>query len=254
MLENKAQVSRTPMWDILRYSSSYLKVTGPPHLIPWKWYCSCLGHNRPPTTHHVYHHFCPHKAIFWFLWTDRPPCGCLLEIRPTFSTSPAPPEDSPVQPKGWIVSQNPPIQPPSTSSSPQIPTVHLNNSNNTINTCSRPITNPMFRHPEILLIPLAWYQKYSPPLPNKLNSRNLFLNWNTWIQLKLMTVTPTQTWNVLTPPPTSSHHPTRRDQKTSPYPTQEIHPTINSLDTITNTSTTTTTYISSNTVSPSSLS
>ena len=88
-----------------------LHISSTPHLIPCQWYCSFLGHTIPPTTHHVYHHFFPHKSIFWCLWTYWPPCRRLLEMRTTFSTNQATSANASVQPKDCIRYQNHPNQP-----------------------------------------------------------------------------------------------------------------------------------------------
>ena len=59
-----------------------------PHLLPNQCHFICLGNTSAPTTNQISHHFFPNKIILLCLWTDQPPCICLLETRPIFSTPP----------------------------------------------------------------------------------------------------------------------------------------------------------------------
>ena len=90
---------------------------------------------------------------------------------------------------------------PQSNPKPTDPPCHLNNINNALTNYYKPIPTPIFQHPALPLIPLERHQNYPLPLNNNLNSRNFFLNWNNWGHLKLITVKPTKTWNILTAPP-----------------------------------------------------
>ena len=80
------------------------------------------------------------------------------------------------------------------------PCNHLNVRNIELN---HTISTPLFQHPAPSLISLASTQTYPPPLLNNITSRNLLSNCNSWVQIILLTVPPTQTWTVLIPPPSN---------------------------------------------------
>ena len=88
----------TPVHVYLTDSRSYFTVPGPLHILPFQCYLSCLVHTIPPKKHHASYHYWSHNTILWCMWTDRPPCGHILEMRPTFSRPPYPTTDAPVQP------------------------------------------------------------------------------------------------------------------------------------------------------------